>query len=73
MTGGLRPSLADPQADVPVCCCGRCRAEVYSGENRFRWETQWICADCFFNAVTVLLREAPLEIAEELSVEYELV
>lgn len=73
MTGGLRPPLADTQAEVPVCWCGRCKAEVYSGENRFRWETQWICVDCFNHAVTRLLREAPLEIAGELSVECELV
>jgi len=73
MIGGLWLSLSDRQKDMPVCLCGRCKGEVYSGENMFRWERQRICADCFKNAVTMLLNDAPLEIAGELSVEYEMV
>lgn len=73
MTSGLRPPLADPQADVPVGWCQRCKGEVYSGEAMFRWEKQRICADCFKSAVMGLLDDAPLELAGELSVEYELV
>jgi len=71
MTAGLRPPLADPQADAPVCWCGHCNGEVYTGECVFRWEKQKLCADCFKNAVTAWLEESPLQVAGELSVEWE--
>ena len=73
MIGCLRPPLADRQEDAPVCLCGCCKGEVYSGENIFLWDCQRICADCFKRVVTTLLNDAPLEIAGELSVEYEMV
>jgi len=72
MTGGLRPPLADLQAELPVCRCGRCKGEVYSGESMFRWEEQRICADCFKSAVAAWLEDSPLEVAGELSVEWEI-
>ena len=71
MAGKLRPLLSDRQGEIPVCLCGRCKGEVYSGEHIFRWERQRICVDCFKSVVTVLLNDAPYEIAGELGVEHE--
>lgn len=72
MTVGLRSPLTDLQVEEPVCWCGRCKGEVYSGESVFRWEKQRICADCFKHAVAAWLEESPLEVAGELSVEWEM-
>lgn len=71
MTVGLRPPLTDLQAEMPVCRCGSCKGEVYSGESVFRWEKRELCGDCFKDAVTAWLEETPLEVAEELNVEWE--
>ena len=73
MTGRMRPPQSDPQMELPICLCGRCKGEVYSGECIFRWERQRICVDCFKGVITALLNDAPLEIAGELSVEHETV
>ena len=64
----LRVPLADRQEETPVCQCGRCAGEMYSGEFLIRWEGQGICTDCFQNAVEAWVNAAPLEVAEELSV-----
>lgn len=65
---GLRAPLADRQEENPVCLCGRCAGEMYAGEVLFGWEGQRLCADCFQSAVNAWVKEAPLEVAEELSV-----
>ena len=47
----LKYPLRDTQQETPAAWCERCRQEVYSGETMYRWEGQWLCPECFRDAV----------------------
>lgn len=53
----------DAQARPPVSHCGRCDGEVWSDEPIFQWDGQWICLDCFKDAIKAMLEDDPVLLA----------
>lgn len=43
--------LRDVQREEPSCYCEKCRQEVYGGETMYLWEGQWMCPECFRDAL----------------------
>ena len=66
----IKPALRDEQQEPPAAWCDKCRQEVYHGETRYRWEVQWLCPECFREA----LASEPLgQLALELGIAVETV
>lgn len=47
----IESPLRDPQDALPAAWCDKCRQEIYHGETRYRWEGQWLCPECFRDAL----------------------
>ena len=62
--------LRDPQ-DAPPAAWGDCGHEIWPGECRFRWESRWLCPDCFRAAVRRALEEDPAQVALEMQLDVE--
>ena len=43
--------LRDEQCETAPAWCDKCRQEVYGGETMYLWEGQWICPECFRDAL----------------------
>lgn len=43
--------LRDFQRESHSCYCEKCRQEVYGGETMYLWEGQWMCPECFRDAL----------------------
>ena len=70
-TEGIHSPIYDSQAEEPVCHCGRCRGEVYSGETMFRWDGKLICVDCFKSIISDWVEEQPVLVAFALNTDME--
>ena len=66
----LKYPLRDTQQETPAAWCERCRQEVYSGETMYRWEGQWLCPECFREAIE---RTSLAQLALELRLDTETV
>ena len=66
----IKPALRDEQQEPPAAWCDRCRQEVYRGEARYRWENQWLCPECFREAID---RTSLAQLALELRLDTETV
>lgn len=66
----LKWSLYDSQTAHAAAYCDKCRQEVYHGEARYRWEGQWLCPECFREAID---RTSLAQLALELRLDTETV
>lgn len=65
----VHPPIRDAQEETAVATCQRCHGEIYRDEATYIWEGKEICLDCLKAAITAMLEDNPVQLANEIGLE----